>query len=55
MNLQKTFDRVQRVELWYYKSGVEEKFVRAVQELCEDSDTVVRWAVGVTNGFKEGV
>ncbi|KAL7841080.1 hypothetical protein SRHO_G00247710 [Serrasalmus rhombeus] len=34
------------------KSGVAEKYVRVVQDMYEDSETVVRCAVGVTNGFK---
>lgn len=33
------------------KSGVAERFVRLVQDMCEDSET----AVGVTDGFKVGV
>uniref|UniRef100_A0AAR2LU20 Reverse transcriptase domain-containing protein n=1 Tax=Pygocentrus nattereri TaxID=42514 RepID=A0AAR2LU20_PYGNA len=54
MDLEKAYDRVPREELWYCmrKSGVAEKYVRVVQDMYEDSETVVRCAVGVTNGFK---
>lgn len=37
------------------KSGVTEKYVRVLQDMHEDSETVVRCAVGVTDGFKLGV
>uniref|UniRef100_A0A3B4CLA2 ribonuclease H n=1 Tax=Pygocentrus nattereri TaxID=42514 RepID=A0A3B4CLA2_PYGNA len=54
VDLEKADDRVPREELWYCmrKSGVAEKYVRVVQDMYEDSETVVRCAVGVTNGFK---
>ncbi|KAL7844615.1 hypothetical protein SRHO_G00231540 [Serrasalmus rhombeus] len=54
VDLEKAYDMVPREELWYCmrKSGVAEKYVRVVQDMYEDSETVVRCAVGVTNGFK---
>ncbi|KAK3539406.1 hypothetical protein QTP70_006469 [Hemibagrus guttatus] len=53
-NLEKTYDRVPREELWYCmrKSGVAEKYVRVVQDMYERSRTVVRCAVGQTEEFK---
>ncbi|KAK3556306.1 hypothetical protein QTP70_007130 [Hemibagrus guttatus] len=53
-NLEKAYDRVPREELWYCmrKSGVEEKYVRVVQDMYERSRTVVRCAVGQTEEFK---
>lgn len=33
-------------------SGVAEKYVRAVQDMCEGTVTVVKCAVGVMDGFK---
>ncbi|KAK3565344.1 hypothetical protein QTP86_007137 [Hemibagrus guttatus] len=46
-NLEKSYDRVPREELWYCmrKSGVAEKYVRVVQDMYERSRTVVRCAV----------
>ena len=54
VDLEKAYDRVPREELWYCmrKSGVAEKYVRAVQDMYEDCQTVVRCAVGVTEEFK---
>ena len=39
---------------WYciWKTGVEEKYVRLVQDISESSVTAVKCAVGVTDGFK---
>ncbi|KAK3513370.1 hypothetical protein QTP70_012333 [Hemibagrus guttatus] len=53
-DLEKAYDRVPREELWYCmrKSGVAEKYVRVVQDMYERSRTVVRCAVGQTEGFK---
>ncbi|KAK3531007.1 hypothetical protein QTP70_007896 [Hemibagrus guttatus] len=54
VDLEKAYDRVPREELWYCmrKSGVAEKYVRVVQDMYERSRTVVRCAVGQTQGFK---
>jgi exonuclease III len=54
VDLEKAYDRVPREELWYCmrKSGVPEKYVRAVQDMYEDCKTVVKCAVGVTEEFK---
>ncbi|KAK3532187.1 hypothetical protein QTP86_009294 [Hemibagrus guttatus] len=53
VDLEKTYDRVPREELWYCmrKSGVAEKYVRVVQDMYERSGTVVRCAVGQTEEF----
>ncbi|KAK3542947.1 hypothetical protein QTP70_007280 [Hemibagrus guttatus] len=53
VDLEKAYDRVPREELWYCmrKSGVEEKYVRVVQDMYERSRTVVRCAVGQTEEF----
>ncbi|KAK3524774.1 hypothetical protein QTP86_004220 [Hemibagrus guttatus] len=53
VDLEKAYDRVPREELWYCmrKSGVAEKYVRAVQDMYERSRTVVRCAVGQTEEF----
>ncbi|KAK3555273.1 hypothetical protein QTP86_014885 [Hemibagrus guttatus] len=53
-NLEKAYARVPREELWYCmrKSGVAEKYVRAVQDMYERSRTAVRCAVGQTEEFK---
>ena len=54
MDLEKAYDRVSREELWYCmrKSGIVEKYVRLVQDMYEESETVVRCAVGTTESFK---
>ncbi|KAK3539722.1 hypothetical protein QTP70_012263 [Hemibagrus guttatus] len=53
-NLEKAYDTVPREELWYCmrKSGVAEKYVRVVQDMYERSRTMVRCAVGQTEGSK---
>ena len=47
VDLKKAYDRVPREELWYCmrKSGMAEKYVRLVQDMYEESETVVRCAV----------
>lgn len=54
VDLEKAYDRVPREELWFCmrKSGVAEKYVRLVQDMYENSTTVVRCAVGRTGDFK---
>ena len=43
-----------REDVWYdlRKSGVDEKYVRVVQDMYEGSKTAVRCAVGKTDWFK---
>ena len=54
VDLEKAYDRVPREELWYCmkKSGMVEKYVRLVQDMYEESETVGRCAVGATESFK---
>ena len=54
VGLEKACDRVPREELWYCmrKSGIVKKYVRLVQDMYEESETVVRCAVGTTENFK---
>ena len=53
VDLEKAYDRVPREELWHCmrESGVSEKYVEVVQDMYEGSSTVVRCAVGMTEGF----
>ena len=54
VDLEKAYDRVPREELWYCmrKSGIVEKYEKLVQDKYEESETVVRCAVGTTESFK---
>ena len=54
VNLEKAYDRFPREELWYCmrKSGIVEKYRRLVQDMYEESETVVRCAAGTTENFK---
>ena len=49
VDLEKAYDRVLQEELWccMRKSGIMEKYVRLVQDMYEESETVVRCAVGI--------
>ena len=51
---EKAYDRVLRGELLYCmrKSGIVEKYVQLVQDMYEESETVVRCAIGTTESFK---
>ena len=54
VDLENAYDRVPREELWYCmrKSGIVEKYVRLVQDMYEETETVMRCAVGTTESFK---
>ena len=54
VDLEKAYDRVPQEELWYCmrKSGIVEKYVRLVQDMYEESETMVRCAFGITESFK---
>ena len=53
VDLEKACDRIPREELWYCmrKSGIAEKYVRLVQGMYEESETVVRCAIQTTESF----
>ena len=54
VKLEKAYDRVLREELWYCmrKSGMAENYGQLVQDMYEESKTVVRCAIGTTESFK---
>ena len=54
LDLEKAYDRVPREELWYCirKSVIVEKYVRLVQNMYKEIETVVRCAIGTTESFK---
>ena len=53
VNLEKVYDRVPREELCTMKkSGIVGKYVRLVQDMYEESKTVVRCSIGTTESFK---
>ena len=54
MDLEKAYDRIPLEGLWYFmrKSGIVEKYVRLVQDMHEESETVVRCAIETTESFK---
>ena len=53
LDLDKAYDRVRIKEVWYCrrKSGMVEKYVRLVQDMYQESETVVRCAVGTTKSL----
>ena len=53
VKLEKAYYRVLREKLWYCmrKSGIVEKYVRLVQDMYKESETVVRCAVETTESF----
>ena len=54
VDLEKAYDRVPGEELWYCmrKSGIVETYVLLVQDMYEESETVVRCAVRTTESFE---
>ena len=54
VDLEKAYNRVPQEELWYCmrKSKIQQKYVRLVQDMYKESETVVRCAVGTTESFK---
>ena len=54
VDLEKAYDRVPREEQWYCmrKTETVEKYVQFVQDMYEESETVVRCAVETTESFK---
>ena len=54
MDLEKACDRVPREKLWYCmrKSGMAEKYMRLIQDMYEESEAMVKCAVGSTENFK---
>ena len=54
VDLEKAYDRVPQEELCYCmrKSGIVEKYMPLVQDMYEESETVVGCAVGTTESFK---
>ena len=54
VDIEKAYNRVLRKELWYCmrKSGIVEKYVILVEDMYEESETVVRCAIGTTKSFK---
>ena len=54
VDLEKAYDRVPQEQLWHCmkKSEIVEKYVRFIQDMYEESETVVRCAVGTKESFK---
>ena len=54
VDLEKAYDRVPRQELWYCMRnyGADEKYVRIVQDMYENSVPAVRCPAGLTDSFK---
>ena len=53
IDLEKAYDRVPREEVWHClrSAGVAEKYVKVIQDMYHDSETIVRCAVGTTKPF----
>nr|XP_027213635.1 uncharacterized protein LOC113806671 [Penaeus vannamei] len=53
-DLEKVYDRVPRGELWHYtrKLGVAKKYVMVAKDIYDESETAVRCAAAMTEGFK---
>ena len=54
VDLEKAYIRVLQEELWYCmrKSGIVKKYVQLEQDMYEESEIVVRCAVGTTESYK---
>jgi len=54
IDLEKAYDRVPRQGVWrrFRERGVQEKYVRMIQECYKDVTTIVRSTVGMTEHFK---
>ena len=54
VDLKKAYHEVPREELWYCmrKSGMVKKYVRLVQDMYDESETMVRCAIRTTESFK---
>ena len=54
IDLEKAYDRVPRLQLWYCmrQAGVTEKYIRVVQNMYAGCETVVRCAAALTTPFK---
>ena len=53
IDLEKAYDRVPREEVWFClrSAGVAEAYIRVMQDMYENSKTMVRCAVGTTEDF----
>ena len=53
IDLEKAYDRVPREEMWHClrSAGVAETYVRVIQDMYDDSETMVRCSVGTTKSF----
>ena len=53
IDLEKAYDRVPREEVWYClrSAGVPETYIEVIQDMYDNSKTIVRCAVGTTEAF----